>query len=682
MSNLNMDKIFKRMDKEYQGSNEILGKSSMTFPNHMNSSRTIMISGQLDQFEVLTKPDVPLVLTNAENLAGEFSTGYYKTDAQLKVMHKIIKFDMDEVDIEDSPYLLIVYNYDEDMFDVIEKKPCENLTESYGYAYNTDVIDSKEVGDRIPKGEVLYKSTSYDEFNNYGYGVNALTVLLIDVRTTEDAIVISESLRDKLESVKVIPVRVPLNDNDIFINAYGKNKYQSFPNIGQKIKDHIVASVRRINYTQILYDLSTDELNKYNNNDTNYYTGIGQSDAILVDMNIYCNKEIEEFDDTDYNKQFLQYYKNQIRYNEQIVKIVGELKENGANLSDDLNFIYKRALDSLNPEKKWRDGDGSIFSNMIVEFIVKKKNNVEIGSKISGRYGDKGIISEIVPDDQMPYVEELGARVEMIKNELAVYNRLISFPKYEIEINFFSKNVRMLMEKELDYEKKADLMFDFINDINPKQAKHMRKIYSSLDPESRESLVLSAQDNGIHLHIPPFWNYINIDTICRLYDKWKFEKYHLTLNKFGRKINMINTAVVGEQYIIKLKHTAENKLSARSTAQLNTRDLPYKSDATKNNKSLINNTPVKRGEMELQNLMISNDMDFVKSLDFTLSSSIKARRNISFLYEGNVLDYEGIPIDDECKNRNVEILKAKLFSMGLKLNFYNKETGEELEEDF
>ena len=80
--------------------------------------------------------------------------------------------------------------------------------------------------------------------------------------------------------------------------------------------------------------------------------------------------------------------------------------------------------------------------------------------------------------------------------------------------------------------------------------------------------------------------------------------------------------------------------------------------------------------------MISNDMDFVKSLDFTLSSSIKARRNISFLYEGNVLDYEGIPIDDECKNRNVEILKAKLFSMGLKLNFYNKETGEELEEDF
>ena len=76
-------------------------------------------------------------------------------------------------------------------------------------------LDKLEVGDKINKGEVIYKSTSYDEDNNYCYGKNVTFMYLMDNDTIEDAIKVSKSLADSLLNTEVETVSVSLNDNDI-----------------------------------------------------------------------------------------------------------------------------------------------------------------------------------------------------------------------------------------------------------------------------------------------------------------------------------------------------------------------------------------------------------------------------------------------------------------------------------
>ena len=64
-----------------------------------------------------------------------------------------------------------------------------------------------------------------------------------------------------------------------------------------------------------------------------------------------------------------------------------------------------------------------VFSNIIIEFLIERDSPLTIGQKISGRMGNKGVISKIVPDDEMPYLEN-GERVEVMLNALGVINRL------------------------------------------------------------------------------------------------------------------------------------------------------------------------------------------------------------------------------------------------------------------
>ncbi|MEI2420753.1 hypothetical protein V6O07_10810, partial [Arthrospira platensis SPKY2] len=203
--------------------------------------------------------------------------------------------------------------------------------------------------------------------------------------------------------------------------------------------------------------------------------------------------------------------------------------------------------------------------------------------------------------------------------------------------------------------------------------KMVEKFFGKLSHEDQLRLMDQIEETGIRIEDPPFWDNVTFDDFKYIYKKWKIEKYHLYTYRYGRKVNILNTHVVGNLYLLKLKHTGESKFSARSTAHINVMDLPDKSSATKNNKSLYPKTPVKIGEMELQNLMISNDMSFVKTLVMTLATSLQARRNIKDLYVNDVFDYDSIKVDEECTNRNVETFDIKLNAMGYDLVFEDED---------
>ena len=76
---------------------------------------------------------------------------------------------------------------------------------------------------------------------------------------------------------------------------------------------------------------------------------------------------------------------------------------------------------------------------MKIEITVKGVVKADIGQKITGRYGNKSVISDIRPDDEMPfYYDDNGNKVtiDLLFNVLAIINRTTAFPIFEITINF------------------------------------------------------------------------------------------------------------------------------------------------------------------------------------------------------------------------------------------------------
>lgn len=186
MSTLNLKEILEQKEKEFHGKDDIFGKTLLTNPGYISSSRNVMFTSHLNQFVNLINPDVPKVFTNYENSVGKLSTGYYKAKNNYEVYAKVPRFENGTLD--DHLYLLFVYDKEHDKYDVIKKEIVKDLTEKFGYGYNTEVLDSKDIGDEIEKDEILYKSTSYDEDMNYRYGTNVKVMYTIENHTIEDKV--------------------------------------------------------------------------------------------------------------------------------------------------------------------------------------------------------------------------------------------------------------------------------------------------------------------------------------------------------------------------------------------------------------------------------------------------------------------------------------------------------------
>ena len=207
-------------DKELEGSNSILGMTVLSQPGYMNSMRAVMNTSHDKQFVDLLNPEFPSYFTNAENVVGKYSSGYKKLKHTSTVYKKIGKFDKL---LNGHPYFGLVFMVDEvnKSFSVVHRKELENLTEVFGYQYKNDVIDALEEGEEVPKGTILYRSTSYDEDMNYGYGINVPFMYVSAPQTCEDAAIVSRSLANRMTSIEVKSYKIDINDNHYLLNLYG-----------------------------------------------------------------------------------------------------------------------------------------------------------------------------------------------------------------------------------------------------------------------------------------------------------------------------------------------------------------------------------------------------------------------------------------------------------------------------
>ena len=661
------DELLKK-DEELKDDPALVGISGLTMPRYINSMRSVMFTAHTRQFTTLINPNFPYVFTNMENLVGKHSDSYYQVKHDTVVYKKIVKYE----DIVDRPteYTLFLYDKKKKKYSVVIREEVEDLTEIFGYNYDNRVIDSYEEGDEIPAKTVLFKSTSYDDDMNYRFGENVCTMYTLDPHTSEDAAVVSESYAKRFNNIETEKIVVKLNNNDYMLNWYGDDvtDYKPIPEVGQIIEHGPFCGIRTQYNNQLLFDFKADMLMKEMDGDRLIYS-TGPCKGEVIDITIYNNNE--EMVETPFNAQIYKYFKAQNKYYQEIYDTCKEIIESGAEHSGDINYLYGRSRDMIDTKKRWKEGD-SAFSDMVIEFSIRKVRDIKRGQKITGRYGNKSVVAKILPDDEMPYTED-GQRVDLMLNLLAIINRTTSFAIYELCITSICYQVRQKMREMESYKDKERLLFSIINDFNEIEHDYMWKAYNELDEAGQKKVIDDAIEDGIYINISPIHETIaifyRIQNILNKYDFLKPQKVYI--NRHGRKILTMTKHWIGSMYIMKLKQTDTKGFSARSSGATDIKGIPTRSYKSKRHMDAHSDSAIRFGEFETLNFSIAVPTTDIALFEALYRTSPAARQS---LIKGMMnINKDTIKVKDKHSyiSRVAEHFNVIFKSLGAKIEYVN-----------
>lgn len=658
------DELLKK-DEEFKDDPALVGISGLTMPRYINSMRSVMFTAHTRQFTTLINPNFPYVFTNMENLVGKHSDSYYQVKHDTIVYKKIVKYE----DIVDRPteYTMFLYDKKKKKYSVVIREEVEDLTEIFGYNYDNHVIDSYEEGDEIPAKTVLFKSTSYDDDMNYRFGENVCTMYTLEPFTSEDAAVVSESYAKRFNNIETEKISVKLNNNDYMLNWYGdETDYRPIPEVGQIIEHGPFCGIRTQYNNQLLFDFKADMLMKEMDGDRLIYS-TGPCRGEVIDITIYNNNE--EMVETPFNAQIYKYFKAQNKYYQEIYDTCKEIIESGADHSGEINYLYGRSRDMIDTKKRWKEGD-SAFSDMVIEFSIRKVRDIKRGQKITGRYGNKSVVAKILPDDQMPYTED-GQRVDLMLNLLAIINRTTSFAIYELCITSICYQVRQKMKEMESYKDKERLLFGIINDFNEIEHDYMWKAYNELDDAGKKKVIDDSINDGIYINISPIHETIaifyRIQNILNKYDFLKPQKVYI--NRHGRKILTMTKHWIGSMYIMKLKQTDTKGFSARSSGAVDIKNIPIRSFKSKRHMDAHSDSAIRFGEFETLNFSIAVPTTDIALFEALYRTSPKARKS---LIKGMMnINKEIVDVKDDKSyvSRVAEHFNVIFKSLGAKIEF-------------
>lgn len=286
------------------------------------------------------------------------------------------------------------------------------------------------------------------------------------------------------------------------------------------------------------------------------------------------------------------------------------------------------------------------------------------------RYGNKGVISTIVDDDQMPTLEN-GQHVELIFNTLGVINRLNSQQIFEQSITFICNRVVEHIKTLTDVDEKFKLVHYVVNAFNDHEAKVLQEYYNNLLGPDKELFLLEIQEYGIFIHIPPLWEKEPLfDRIRRIYKDLTFLKpYDVYVNKFGRKIKIMRQLYIGEMYVLKLKQSSKKGFSARSTGSISKKGIPEKNNNNTTHHEPYSKTPIRVGHQENTNAIIGVAPEMVAKLHHFYRSSVEGRQQIGQELLTSTDPIDVMKIKPGQRNRNVDIFSAYMKALGLQLKF-------------
>ena len=238
-----------------------------------------------------------------------------------------------------------------------------------------------------------------------------------------------------------------------------------------------------------------------------------------------------------------------------------------AQLKDQYSKAEQDIIDRFEDKVlKIRSGDDLLPSVMkMVKVFVAIKRRLRPGDKMSGRHGNKGVVSKIVPVEDMPYRED-GRPVDIVLNPLGVPSRMNVGQILETHLGWackeFGEKVKNLINENSRRIEKTEKISKFLKSVYGEEIFDQK--VDKLSKTEFEDLCENLQ-NGIAISTPVFDGAKEND-VTQMLELAKLPGSGQTTLWDGRTGEKFDRPVtVGIIYMLKLHHLVEDKIHARST---------------------------------------------------------------------------------------------------------------------
>ncbi len=348
-------------------------------------------------------------------------------------------------------------------------------------------------------------------------------------------------------------------------------------------------------------------------------------------------------------------------FNEETQKKFEEIKTKYQKEKENIRRDYDEKIEILERDDILPNG----VAKMVKVYIANKRK-IKVGDKMAGRHGNKGIVSIIVPEEDMPYMKD-GKTVDIVLNPLGVPSRMNIGQILEVHLGLVGKKLGEQIEDLLKNEQNnmMDKLRAKMKEIV--EIAHFGEKYKEfLDKLTNEELLKYARDwaRGVKFATTPFEG-VNEEEFKKLFELAGIPKDGKMKLFDGRTGEPIKERVnVGYMYMLKLHHLVDDKAHARSIG-------PY---------SLITQQPVggkalfggqRFGEMEVWALEAYGAAYNLKEMLTTKSDDVEGRNKAyRALTRGENVPIEGL-------SETFFVLSKELRALGLDLEFYKKEEDNE-----
>ncbi|MGL4769206.1 MAG: DNA-directed RNA polymerase subunit beta [Mycoplasmoidaceae bacterium] len=340
--------------------------------------------------------------------------------------------------------------------------------------------------------------------------------------------------------------------------------------------------------------------------------------------------------------------------------------------------------------KRMKKQDNYELANDTIEQIkiyIVKKRKMQVGDKVAGRHGNKGIVSNIVPIEDMPHLKD-GTPVDVLLNPLGVPSRMNIGQILEIHLGLAMRNVSIhkLLELSLNNasgkefeqwygmnpfigEKLKNNVLDLLKEMNIKTLEKAKSSFGELQLSiiiSRTGII--RDDLNLKVATPVFEgvNRKDLDEIMKEAGicpysspegEGKDGKFTLIDGITGKAYD--GPIAVGVMYILKLDHMVDDKIHARavgSYSKITQQPLGGKSQ----------NGGQRFGEMEVWALEAYGAAHNLREILTIKSDDVKGRnKTYSAIIKGKPLPGYGLP-------ESFKLLTKKLQGLGLSLEITNE----------
>ncbi len=301
----------------------------------------------------------------------------------------------------------------------------------------------------------------------------------------------------------------------------------------------------------------------------------------------------------------------------------------------------------------------------MIKVYIAAKRAVQVGDKLAGRHGNKGVVSTIVPREDMPYLED-GRTVDIVLNPIGVPSRMNVGQILETILAFFGVQAGRTMARALE-NKLYDDALAYLDQWYGK--KFIQEYIETYGKNALVDLARKTAERGMHFSTPVFDGASLNEDIRPLLKSLSMPEsgaYQLRDGRSGQYFKQHVT--IGSIYVMKLNHMVDDKLHARSVG-------PY---------SLVTQQPLggkaqfggqRFGEMEVWALEAYGAAYTLQELLTYKSDDVTGRHKV---YE-TIVRGDGQEIPDPGLPESFNVLIKELQSLALQVDLF-KGSREEISE--